>query len=193
MTGHARAFSVRVHPQRWSPADGPPYTDTEPLVTPAGKPGNARPTGLDRRTDMAQMTNLQERLRNASGLGSVLGASCEAFEAMLRVIRAHEDPGSVFFAPLVMVAALAADGRDASGSAPSMSRLISRSAADTADRPLAASAESAVRVVADLAQLAEVRLTRVAGQAVDPDDREACEQAARCAAAIYELLGGGEP
>ena len=142
---------------------------------------------------MAQITTLQERLRNASGLGPVLGASCEAFEAMLTVIRAHEDPGSVFFAPLVMAAALAADGRDASGSAPSMSRLLSRSGADTDDRPLAASAETAARVVADLAQLVEVRLTQVAGQAVDPDEREACEQAAQCAAAIYELLGWGEP
>jgi len=142
---------------------------------------------------MAQITTLQERLRNASGLGPVLGASCEAFEAMLTVIRAHEDPGSVFFAPLVMAAALAADGRDASGSAPSMSRLLSRSGADTDDRPLADSAETAARVVAVLALLVEVRLTQVAGQAVDPDEREACEQAAQCAAAIYELLGWGEP
>jgi hypothetical protein len=142
---------------------------------------------------MAQMTTVQERLRHASGLGPVLGASCEAFEAMLTVIRAHEDPGSVFFAPLVMAAALAADGRDATSSAPSMSRPLSRSAAEAADRPLAASAESAARAVADLATLVAARLTQAAGQAPDPDDREACEQAARCADGIYELLTGGEP
>jgi hypothetical protein len=142
---------------------------------------------------MASMTTVYEWLRHASGDGPVLGAACEAFEVMLAVVRAKEDPGSVFFASFVMAATLAADGRDAAGFAPSMPRPRSPFETGPADRLRAESAESTAKAVAGLAGLAAARLTQASGQAADPGDRDACEQAARCAAGIHELLARGGP
>ena len=50
----------------------------------------------------------------------VLDAAHDAFEDMLSVIRAFEDPEDGMFIPLVMAAASAADGRDAIAFAPSL-------------------------------------------------------------------------
>lgn len=142
---------------------------------------------------MASMTIVYERLQHADGIGPVLGAACQSFEAMLAALRVQEDPGSAFFASFVMAAVLAADGRDAAAFAPSMGRPHRTFQAGPADPPRAASAESTAKTVADLAGLAASRLTQAVGQAADPDDRDACEQAARCAAGIHELLGWGGP
>ena len=61
-----------------------------------------------------------ERVRHAAGLAAILDAAYEAFEDMLQILRAHEDPASGLFLPVMMAAASAADGRDAIMFAPSL-------------------------------------------------------------------------
>jgi hypothetical protein len=79
---------------------------------------------------MTHLARAQLRLRDSRDLGAVLDAAYEAFEAMLAAIRAHEDPGSVFFSRFTMAAALAADGRDAIAFAPSVPPPASRGMVD---------------------------------------------------------------
>jgi hypothetical protein len=133
-----------------------------------------------------------ERLRQASGLAPVLGAAHEAFEAMLAAIRSHEDPTTGLFSAFIMAAALAADGRDAIAFAPSMPPVGSRDLLDD-EADARVPPESVARLVSDLSQLVRAQLTRSAGQATDPADQDACDQAARCAAGIHDLLARGGP
>jgi hypothetical protein len=139
-------------------------------------------------------TGAGDRLEQAAGLAAVLGAAYEAFEGMRREFRACEDPASGWFAAFVMAAAAAADGRDAVAFAPSMPAQPRGRTAKTG-RGLAAG-ESAERVASGAAgrsqRLAEC-LARAAGLASDRGDRDACEQAGRCAREIVDLLGGAGP
>jgi hypothetical protein len=54
------------------------------------------------------------------GLAAILDAAHDAFEDMLQVLRAHEDPAGGVFLPVMVAAATAADGRDAIMFAPSL-------------------------------------------------------------------------
>src|SRR5215470_11750044 len=69
---------------------------------------------------MTRITAVRNRVEHAHDLPAVLDAAHDAFEDMLSVIRAHEDPMDGMFIPLVMAAASAADGRDAIVFAPSL-------------------------------------------------------------------------
>jgi len=69
---------------------------------------------------MSRIISARDRLEQASDLSAVLHAAYEAFEAMRLAFRAHEDPATGLFAPFVMAAAAAADGRDAVAFAPSL-------------------------------------------------------------------------
>jgi len=136
------------------------------------------------------MAAARERLRQASGLAPVLGAAHEAFGAMLAAIRSNEDPTTGLFAAFIMAAALAADGRDAVAFAPSMPPVGSRDFLDD-EVDVRIPPESVARLVSDLSQLLGAQLTRSAGQATDPADRDACDQAAQCAAGIHLLARDG--
>jgi hypothetical protein len=141
---------------------------------------------------MTHLARAQRRLRDSSDLGAVLDAAYEAFEAMLIAIRAHEDPGSVFFSRFMMAAGLAADGRDAIAFAPSILPPANRDLLGE-EVPERATPERIARLVSDLSQLARTQLNQSADQATDPADQDACDRAARCAAGIYDLLAGGGP
>jgi hypothetical protein len=132
-----------------------------------------------------------DRLEQAVGLAAVLGAAYEAFEGMRWEFRAREDPATRWFAGFVMAAAAAADGRDAVAFAPSMPARPRRGAAESGPGlPARESAERAAGEAAELSRRLAECLTRAAGLASDRGDREACEQACRCAREIFDLLGG---
>src|SRR5215831_18869836 len=69
---------------------------------------------------MSQISELRDRLAHASDLPSVLAIAYEVFDGIRAAIRGHEDPASGMFAALVMSAASAVDGRDATTRAPSL-------------------------------------------------------------------------
>ena len=143
---------------------------------------------------MSRIISARDRLEQASDLSAVFDAAYDAFEAMRLAFRAHEDPATGLFAPFVMAAAAAADGRDAVAFAPS---LPPRRACGA---PVAGegtgreqSAEGIAGAAAALSQLLAGSLVRAAGSASDPGDRAACEQATACAHRIWDLLGGTGP
>ena len=140
-----------------------------------------------------------ERVRQAVGLAAILDAAYEAFEDMLQILRAHEDPASGPFLHVMVAAATAADGRDAIMFAPSLppwqgSGAVAEDAACAGEIAQTArnSAGSAVDAVSGLARLLAARLAQSGESAADPGDRSACCDAARCAEEIYRLLRRSE-
>ena len=72
---------------------------------------------------MTLIPTTRERVQHAAGLAAILDVAYDAFEDMLRLLRAHEDPASGLFPAVMMAAASAADGRDAIAFAPSLPRV----------------------------------------------------------------------
>jgi len=62
---------------------------------------------------MSSLFFVRERLDQASDLAAILDAAYDAFESILPVLRAHEDPADPMSGAVVLAAASAADGRDA--------------------------------------------------------------------------------
>lgn len=143
---------------------------------------------------MTFLISARDRLGQAAGLAAVLDAAYDAFESMRLAFRVHEDPASGLFGVFVMAAAAAADARDAIAFAPSLPARRRRGAAGTGQGPPGGdSAERVADEAASLSQLLGAWLALAAGSASDPGDRGACEQAARCAYEICDLLGGAGP
>ena len=134
----------------------------------------------------------RRRVQQASGLGGVLDAAYDAFESMLSVIRDHEDSTDRMFIPFVMAATCAANGRDAVLFAPSLPprRLHEPPAADG---PHEGGAEAVAGAVAALSLLLASHLAEIAGSAPEHEDRAACQDGARCAQQIHDLLTGPGP
>jgi len=143
---------------------------------------------------MSRIISARDRLEQASDLSAVFDAAYDAFEAMRLAFRAHEDPATGLFAPFVMAAAAAADGRDAVAFAPSLPSGQSHGAPAAGEGPgQGQSAEGVAGAAAGLSQVLAGSLIRAAGSASDPGDRAACEEAAVCAHRIWDLLGGTGP
>jgi hypothetical protein len=138
---------------------------------------------------MIHIQHAHDHLTSADGVAATLDAGYAAFEAMLSVIRTHEDPAESVFIPLVMAAASAADGRNAIIFAPSLpARRLHPP--ESADQP---GDVAAAAIMAELAALSELLATRLAGAArfaLDPGDQTACRDAARSASEIFTLLTG---
>src|SRR6266851_7386175 len=145
-----------------------------------------------RRALMSDIAAARRRVQQASGLGGVLDAAYDAFESMLSVIRDHEDSTDRMFIPFVMAATCAANGRDAILFAPSLPprRLHEPPAAVG---PHEGSAEAVADTVAALSLLLASQLAEVAGTAPEHDDQAACQDGARCAQQIHDLLTGPGP
>ena len=135
---------------------------------------------------MSSLFLVRERLHQASDLAAILDAAYDAFESMLSVLRAHEDPGDPMFGAVMMAAASAADGRDAVLFAPSLPphRLHEPDAEERHD------AVGAADLLASLSELLAARLDDAASIAPDPGDQAACQAAARWARDIHALLIG---
>jgi hypothetical protein len=136
---------------------------------------------------MSSLFFVRERLHRASDLAAILDAACDAFESMLAVLRAYEDPSDPMFGTVVLAAASAADGRDALLFAPSLPPQP-RQAADADERHDAVG--TVAGVLAGLSELLAARLDDAERVAPDPDDQAACRAAARWARDIHSLLTG---
>ena len=136
---------------------------------------------------MSSLFFVRECLNQASDLAAILDAACDAFESMLPVLRAHEDPGDPLFGALMMAAASAADGRDAVLFAPSLPphRLQTAGTEESYD-----TVGAVADAVAGLSELLASRLEDAASIATDPGDQAACLAAARWAHDIHSLLTG---
>lgn len=136
---------------------------------------------------MSSLSFVRDRLHQASDLAAILDAAYDAFESMLSVIRAREDPDDPMFGAVVMAAASAADGRDAVLSAPSLPPrpLQAPDAKEGHDAPV-----PVADLLAGLCELLAARLDDAASIASDSDDRAACQAAARWARDIHALLTG---
>jgi hypothetical protein len=142
---------------------------------------------------MSPIPVVRNRLERADSLAAVFDAAYDAFGSMLSTIRAHEDPATALFIPLVMAAASAAEGRNALCFAPA---LPSRSlpAAPTGDEPAdATSVQAFAASLAALSELLAARLTDAARGASGSGDQAACRAAARSAQDIHALLTGNGP
>jgi hypothetical protein len=141
---------------------------------------------------VTRIRQLHERLQRADGLAAVLDAAHDAFEGMLSVIRADEDPADGLFIPLVMAAASAAEGRNAVIFAPSLPPSPLHLAART-EEPGNADATAVTAELAALSELLVTRLTEAAHSAPDNADQAACRDAARSARDMYALLTRSRP
>ena len=143
---------------------------------------------------MSPVLGSRERLQHATALPAVLEAAYGAFEDMLVVVRAHENPASGLFAAFVMAAASAADGRDAVAFAPSFPpRPSTQPPGDGDGEPAEENDEAIAQAVAALSRLLAARLAEAGVSAPDPGDRAACADAARCAENVYGLLHRSGP
>ena len=142
---------------------------------------------------MTRLATARGHLEQAEGLTATLDAAHDAFEDMLAVIRAHEDPDDGLFIPLVMAAASAADGRNALAFAPSLppNRLHPPAAGEEPSG--AGPAREIARQLAVLGEMLATKLTKAAQSAQDPADRAACTDAVRSARDIHALLTGSGP
>lgn len=142
---------------------------------------------------MSRIHDTGERLQRAGDLPAMLDAAYDAFEDMLSVIRAHEDPDDGMFTALVMAAGSVADGRDAILFSPSLPPHRPYAAADADEQDPPESMEGAVDTLAGLSGLLASRLEDVARVAADPGDQAACSNAARWARDVHGLLTGDGP
>lgn len=142
-------------------------------------------------TQILPLAEIRRGLAQASGLPAMLSASLDAFEAMLTLLREQEDPPGPGFAAFALAAASAANGRDAIAFAPSPPPAGPGQVGPAPKVPH--TSLPAATVAADLGELALALadyLEDAAASAVDPDDRDACQDGARHAAAVSALLTG---
>ena len=141
---------------------------------------------------MNRITASRARLDHAAGLPALLDAAYDAFEAILAVLRHHEERAGNAFPAFVLAAGAAASGRDWIAGAPSLPP------AATPPQPAAAgddllTGHDWVHVAIEIAGISQAlagRLAAAGAEARDPEDRAACEQAAGYAARIRALLAG---
>ena len=142
---------------------------------------------------MTRLATARGHLAQAEGLTATLDAAHDAFEDMLAVIRAHEDPDDGLFIPLVMAAASAADGRNTLAFAPSLPPHRLHPPAAGEERSAASPAPEIARQLAALGEMLATKLTEAAQSAQGPADRAACTDAARSARDIHALLTRSGP
>jgi hypothetical protein len=133
-----------------------------------------------------------EHLAAATEVADVLDGAYQAFEAILAVLRRHQDDEVSVFPAFVLAACAAANGRDWTGGA--WTQRPDGSEHDTATQLMngAAIAEVAQVITVASDELA-ARLSACAETTADDADRDCCEHAAAEAATIGALLGGASP
>jgi hypothetical protein len=139
---------------------------------------------------VTRIADICHRLQRDTDLPVLLDTAYAAYEVLLSEIEEHQDPVSGMFVPYVYAATLAANGRDAILFAPSLPiRPLRPADAVTNGRGSASTIDDLVALSEALCHV----LSRVAGTVPAPGDAAACQNAARCAAAIHRLLTGAEP
>jgi hypothetical protein len=142
---------------------------------------------------MTYTLTTRDRVQAAEGLDAVLDAAYAAFEEMLTVIHAHQNPDDAMFVPFVMAAPCAANGRDAILFAPSLPPRPLQAAGAAAGEYRRGKALTAARELTRLCQLLEAKLTEAARSAPGQRDRSACLDAAAQARELRDYLSGSAP
>jgi len=136
-----------------------------------------------------QINAIEDRLRRSTTMPDSLAASFDAFETIRLIARNHELQAPELFAAFMTTAAAAVEGRDAITAAPS---LPSASGHPPQYGGPASAPEAGIDSIADaLAGLAAIlgsHLTRAAARATAAADRAACQDAARSARQIRQLM-----
>jgi hypothetical protein len=135
---------------------------------------------------MSDLDQARARVEEAAGLAALLDAAYAAFILLVPVIERQQDPASAWFVPFVMAGSPAAAGRFALLDAPS---LPEASRALGFPEPDLLPARETAAAVASLAEMLARRLGDAAIAAGQPDDRQACAQAAQCARDVRARLG----
>ncbi len=159
-------------------------------MSPPRRPGSRRHQAAQRALEtvdaLQQAERVHLRLRKAAGLPGALAASFDAFEAIRLLARGSDNRDPSLFAVFMMAADAAVDGRDA---------LTASVSLPPVNRPRATVSPSAGADVDDIADAiaalaAQLRdcLSRAAAPAQTPDDRAACQDAARAAGQIRQLM-----
>lgn len=138
---------------------------------------------------MKRVELLERHLRGAAGAADVLAAGWEIFEFIGVLCEAGAGQAADLYPAFTFARGAAVGGRNAIASAPSL----------PAGRPArlenpalpTGNADEVADAAAGLAAALSPRLREAAGLAVDVGDRTACENAAREAGRISELLAGG--
>ena len=132
---------------------------------------------------------LERRLRDAVGVAGVLAAAWEIFEFVRNLCAAPVGQAADLYPAFTFARGSAVSGRTAIALAPSLPEDLPAPPENTV--PPAGEADQLADALAALAVVLSERLRETARLAADPDDRAACEDAARDAARISELLAGG--
>jgi hypothetical protein len=140
---------------------------------------------------MAELGGIPDPFADAQSLPELLDAAHRAFEAMLAVIRRHDQPDEDYFVPMVMAGAYAASGRDCLLFAPSLPPLQLATCPPGRDEMRDVDGALAARWLSWLCRSLDVRLSSAAASAGLAGDRDACLGAASRATEITALMGGG--
>jgi hypothetical protein len=142
-------------------------------------------------SDVSEASSIEARLRQAGSLPETLAAGFDAFEVIRMTARDWQDRAPGLFAAFMTAADAAVDGREALTIAPSL---------PPADGAAPGGAVAAgihpgqvVEVLAALATTLRDRLTHAAVGALLPGDRAACEDAAKAAGRICQLMARDDP
>jgi len=135
---------------------------------------------------MREIDGIRSWLEAAAGLAELLEVAWDAFSLMLAACQECEGQSVELFAAFAFAASAAATGRRVLVAAPS---LPPRQGNGTGHEAIVQhDVEEIGDGLAGLAHLLGVRLSAAVGQAPDPGDRRACQDAAAEAARICELL-----
>ena len=132
---------------------------------------------------------LERRLGDAVGVADVLAAGWEIFEFVRVLCAVGAGLAADLYPAFTFARGSAVSGRNAIALAPSLPASIP--APPEGPAPAAGEADEIADAIARLAAVLSERLRETARLAADPNDQAACQDAARNAARICELLAGG--
>jgi hypothetical protein len=138
---------------------------------------------------MERVELLERHLRGAAGVAGVLAVGWEIFEFVGALCEACAGQAADLYPAFTFARGAAVGGRNAIASAASLS--AGRPALRENPALPAGGADEVADAIAGLAAALSARLREAAGLAVDAGDRAACENAAREAGRISDLLAGG--
>jgi hypothetical protein len=137
---------------------------------------------------MEAIDRIHARLESAPDLPATLAAGWEAFELARVITSAYANGARTRFATFLYAGSAACEGRDAIYTAPSTPRDLTE--ITVTDELQVLGEDEACDRLADLARTLSRRLRDAAGEAMDPADREACEESAQAADELRRILTG---
>jgi hypothetical protein len=136
-----------------------------------------------------QISAIEDRLRHSTTMPDSLAASFDTFETIRLIARQHALAAPQLFAAFMTTAAAAAEGRDAITAAPSLPLAGGHPPRYGEPAPAPeAGPENIADALAGLAAIPGSHLARAAARAATAADRAACQDAARSARQIRQLM-----